>query len=406
MTTKGTLHVVGAGLAGLAAAVAAARAGHAVVLHEAAGHAGGRCRSFLDERLGRVIDNGSHLVLGANRTVLAYARATGGIEAMTAAEARFPFHDLATGQSWSVTPQRLPAGIGEILTALGLPWTGAGQTVADRLGRSRSFVRLWQPLCEAIMNTRPEEASARMFAWTMRRALLGGASALIPWIFPLGLSAALVGPALATLGTFGTELRFRHRLISASPTALVFDDGSLPLAPEDRVILALPPWALASVLPGHDRPMATRPIVNAHFRLDRPVELPGGSHFLGLTNATGHWLFARDDVLSITVSAADALVDRPSEDVSALLWDEAARPLGLSGAPVPPARIMKERRATLAHDGATIVARPGATTGIPGFFLAGDWIASPWPCTIEAAISSGLAAARLALGRSNLTFSD
>ena len=79
---------------------------------------------------------------------------------------------------------------------------------------------------------------------------------------------------------------------------------------------------------------------------------------------------------------------------------------GLGAAALPPFRIMKERRATLAHDDATITARPAAKTQYGNMVLAGDWIASPWPCTIEAAISSGLAAAALALGRPGLGFSD
>ena len=400
----GTLHIVGAGLAGLAAAVAAARIGNRVVLHEAAGHAGGRCRSFKDEKLDRVIDNGSHLVLGANRNTLAYAQATCGLEAMVAQEPCFPFLDLATGARWTVSPKRLPAGIGEILSALGLPWTGKSETVASRLGKSRSFTRLWQPMCESIMNTAPQESSARMFAWTMRKALLGGSSALVPWTFPLGLSAALVAPALATLGSFGAEMHFRRRLQSVTPEALTFDSGLVPLSPEDRVSLALPPWVLPSVLPGVSVEMATRPIVNAHFKLNQPASLPGESHFLGLVNASGHWLFLRGDVLSVTVSAAEALVDQPNDQIAALLWTEAARALGLSPSEVPTARIMKERRATLAHDQATIAVRPGARTSLPNVFLAGDWIDSPWPCTIEAAISSGLDAARLATDHPGLSF--
>ncbi len=402
--TAGTLHVVGAGLAGLAAGVAAARAGARVVLHEAAGHAGGRCRSFHDDRLDRVIDNGSHLVLGANRTALAYARATGGLEAMVAAEPCFPFVDLASGARWTVTPRRPPAGLGEILTALGLPWTRRDETVASRLGRTPSFVRLWLPLCEAIMNTAPEDASAGMFAWTMRKALLGGASALTPWVFPAGLSAALVAPALATLGIFGAEVHFRRRLLAIEANRLMFDVTTVELGPEDRVILALPPWVLDAILPGTGGGMATRTIVNAHFRLDRQIALPGGSHFLGLVNATGHWLFLRGDVLSITVSAADALAERSADDIATLLWREAASALGLDITPTPPTRIMKERRATLAHDRDTIARRPAPVTAAKNVFLAGDWIASPWPCTIEAAISSGLAAARLALGRRDLAF--
>ena len=400
----GTLHIVGAGLAGLAAATASARIGKRVVLHEAAGHAGGRCRSFKDEKLDRVIDNGSHLVLGANRNTLAYAKATGGLEAMLAQEPCFPFLDLATGARWTVSPKRLPAGIGEILLALGLPWIRKGETVASRLGQTRSFTRLWQPMCESIMNTAPKESSARMFAWTMRKALLGGARALVPWTFPLGLSAALVAPALATLGSFGAEMHFRRRLLSVTPDTLSFDNAVIGLAPEDRVILALPPWVLSSVLPGHSVEMATRPIVNAHFRLDQPVSLPGESHFLGLVNASGHWLFLRGDVLSVTVSTAEALVDQSNDQIAALLWAEAARAIGLPPSPVPATRIMKERRATLAHDADTIAQRPSPRTGFPNVFLAGDWIDSPWPCTIEAAISSGLSAARLATEYSGLSF--
>lgn len=404
MNAPVTLHVVGAGLAGLAAATAAARAGVRVVLHEAAGHAGGRCRSFRDEKLDRVIDNGSHLLLGANRTALAYARAIGGNEAMVAHPPRFPFVDLDSGACWTVSPDRLPAGLFEIFSALGLPWVGASQSVAARLGRGASFDRLWRPMCEAILNTAPEDASARMFAWTMRRALLGGARALQPWTFPLGLSAALVAPALATLGSFGAEINFRRRLTDLEPDRLIFEETVTGLARHDRVILALPPWALAPILPRPGPPMAVRTIVNAHFRLEHTAQLPGGAPFLGLVHASGHWLFPRQDVLSVTVSAAEPLVDLPAEAIAARLWAEAARAADLPPAPLPPFRIIKERRATLAHDPKTITRRPNHDSGLAGVFLAGDWLASPWPCTIEAAVASGLDAARLALGRPDLTF--
>lgn len=405
MSHPTTLHVVGAGLAGLSAATAAARTGIRVCLYESASHAGGRCRSFFDDKLDRLIDNGSHLLLGANKIALSYARATGGIEAMVPASPRFDFFDLADQSRWTVSPTRLPAGLGEILRALGLPWTGPEASVADRLGHSPGFARFWKPLCEAILNTAPEESSARMFSWTMRRALLGGAPALSPWTFPLGLSAALVAPALATLGSFGAEIQFRHRLIGVTAGRLDFDeDRSVILGPHDRVILALPPWAMGSVLPGWDLTLPTRTIVNAHFRLAHPAILPQGVPFLGLVNGYGHWLFPRGDVLSVTVSAAEGLVDRPADEIAAILWGEAASAIGLSAADVPPARVIKERRATLAHDPATIRRRPGPETSIPGVYLAGDWLRSPWPCTIEAAISSGLYAAQRALGQKTLSF--
>ena len=397
---SGTLHVVGAGMAGLACAVTAARAGSRVVLHEASAHAGGRCRSFHDERLGRVVDNGTHLVLGANRATMAYCKAVGGHEAMEAAPAAFPFVDLAQGARWVVEPGRPPARLDELARALGLPWTGEDTTVAARLGRTRSYARLWRPLCEAILDTAPAEASARLFARVLRKVLLGGRPAMTPWRFPAGLDAAFVAPALATLAMFGAKLRLQHRLLAASDGSLVFEGDSVTLGPEDRVVLALPPWVAAQLLPGDIPALATGTIVSAHFRVE--WMLPQG-HFLGVVGAVAQWLSWRGDVLSVTVSAADRLAILPNDEIAALLWADAARALELPPA-LPPFRVLKERRATLVHTPDALRRRPGSTTRFSHLFLAGDWIASPWPCTIEAAVSSGLHAARLALSRPSLTF--
>ena len=103
------VHVIGAGLAGLAAALTLARAGRTVSVHEAAPQAGGRCRSYFDDKLGCVIDNGGHVVMGANRAAFAYLDAIGGRAAMVeVAPAAYPFLDLATGETWVVRPNAGP----------------------------------------------------------------------------------------------------------------------------------------------------------------------------------------------------------------------------------------------------------------------------------------------------------
>lgn len=398
----GTLHVVGAGLAGLAAAVAGIRAGWHVALHEASPQAGGRCRSFRCERLDRVIDNGTHLLLGANHTALAFAAAIGGHEALTRGEPVFPFLDLTSGRHWTVSGRAWKAGIGETLAALGFPWVSERETVAVRLGPARSFADLWEPLCVAALNTAPSDASARLFSTLIRALLLGGGESLRPWHTSGGLSATFAGPAVATLAAHGAELHFRRRLIGIAENALAFDHGTLRLGGSDRVVLALPPWALDGVvtLPA----FATRAIVNVHYRLPATVVLPGGQPFLALVGGLPQWLSARDDVLSVTVSAADRLVDRPSEDIAAKLWHDIAVALGWTRERPLAARVIKERRATLAHTPDVVRARPGPATKMDWLFLAGDWLAGPWPCTIEAAVASGLAATRLAVGRDDIAF--
>lgn len=395
--------MVGAGLAGLACAVAAARAGWRVALHEAAPQAGGRCRSFRCAQLDRVVDNGTHMLLGANRHTLAFAAAIGSSHMLEPAAALFPFVDISTGRYWTLSPGRLSSGVLETIRALGLPWVSSAETVAGRLGRARSFANLWAPLCEATLNTAATEASARLFGCLLREILLGGGPAMRPFIAPAGLSTVFAAPALATLAAYGGTVNFRRRLVAVSSHGLEFDDAAVTLETGDRAVLALPPWVIAGLLP--DFPdLPTRAIVNAHFRLDHMPALPGGQPFLGLTGGTGQWLALRGDVASVTVSAADHLLDFPNDILAATLWRDIAGPLQADPSRTPPVRVVKERRATLAHTPEAVRQRPGPVTKTPWLWLAGDWMASPWPCTMESAVSSGLAAARLAIERDDLSF--
>src|SRR5690349_23540599 len=107
----GSVHVVGAGLAGLAAAVRLAGRGASVVVHEAAGQAGGRCRSYHDPALDMMIDNGNHLLLSANHAALGYLETIGAADGLAGpATADFAFADLKSGERWTlrINSGRLP----------------------------------------------------------------------------------------------------------------------------------------------------------------------------------------------------------------------------------------------------------------------------------------------------------
>ena len=107
-------------------------------------------------------------------------------------------------------------------------------------------------------------------------------------------------------------------------------------------------------------PAGSHAIVNGHFRLPEPVRLPGGGPLLGLVGGTAEWLFVRERMVSLTVSAADALADQPGEAIAARLWADTASALGLPAAPQPPGRIVKERRATFAQTPAAVGAAAAA----------------------------------------------
>jgi squalene-associated FAD-dependent desaturase len=407
------LHIIGAGLAGLACAVEAVAAGLPVRLYEAAPRAGGRCRSFHDATLDRVIDNGNHLLLGANFAAFRYLDRVGARARLAGVEPpSVPFHDLASGATWRVGADR-PA-LGRALAGRGVlvpggTWRELARlwrlyradteaSVADALGPDGALYRsLWRPLAIAGLNTAPEEASARLLWPVVARTLFGGSAACRPYVARDGLGPALIDPAVEWLAVRGVRINCGARasaldFAAGRLAAIAFGAERVTLAPGDAAVLAVPPANANALLPGLGAPEDTRAIVNTHFRLDRPAALPGGAPLLGLLGGEAEWLFLRGDVVSVTVSAADALAARPAEEIAARLWRDVARALGLSAAPQPPARVIKEKRATPAQTPGFARARPGVATRWPNLFLAGDWTATGLPATIEGAIASGQAA--------------
>ncbi len=390
-----TLHVVGAGLAGLSCALTAVDAGLDVVLHESAGQAGGRCRSWLEPSIGEVIDNGTHMVVGGNRALFAYLRRIGATDRLVAAPAAFPMIDLADGTSWTATPLRL------LPSLLASTWRMKGDrdtTIAQCLGGSRNYRRFWEPIALAVMNTPAEEAPACVFRRVLARTLWRGQAASRPYVVRRSLSDTFVVPALAALATAGATVRLgqplrRLAMADGRATELAFDDQTVHLGRHDGVVLALPWTVAAGLLPGlPDLPAS--PIVNAHFRLAVPPSKLSSGGFVGLLGGTAQWLFVRDHVVSVTVSAAGALAERSIDELRHLLWADVSKALQIHDLPFA-SRIIKEKRATIFHSPAVEALRPRAHAG-ENLFLAGDWTATGLPCTLEGAIHSGVVATRAA----------
>ncbi len=409
-----TVHVVGAGLAGLSSALRLVRGGRKVVVHEAAGFAGGRCRSFFDAALGRRIDNGNHLVLSGNRAVRAYLHEIGSDDALAGpARAEFPFLDIETGERWAVRPGsgRIPwwlfskagrvpgTGLGEYLRGLRLARAG-DRTVAQCLdGPGRLYEKFWEPLALGVLNTGAHEAAASLLRPVLAETFGRGEAACRPRIAKIGLSESFIDPALACLEREGAEIRFNDRLRSLNwggdkVEGLVFCDGVEEIAGESPIVLAVPPAAAARLVPGLDVPDQDRPIVNVHFRLDKETE---GVSILGLVKARAQWLFLRDGVASVTVSAAHALACEPGEAIAEKIWMEVAKVLDMGGASLPPYRVVKEKRATFAQTPDQVRRRPATRTRWANLFLAGDWTDTGLPATIEGSIRSGFKAAEAVL---------
>jgi hydroxysqualene dehydroxylase len=409
----GTVHIVGAGLAGLSAAVGLVGTGRGIVVHELARHAGGRCRSYFEPALGLTIDNGNHLLLSANRAALAFLKTIGSEGKLVGPEhAEFAFADLASGERWILRPNDGPVPWWIFSKQRRVPGTrGADYLPLAKLVRVNDdrpigeiidckgvlYERLSRPVLLAALNAEPPEASARLAGAVLRETLLKGGQATRPLVAEDGLGSAFIDPALAYLERNGVQLRFSHQLrrlefFDDRVRALDFGEDIIELAPYDTVILALPASVIALLAPDVPTPHAFRAIVNAHFKVEPPKFQP---KIMGVINGTIEWLFAFPGRLSATISAADRWIEAPREELAKKIWDDIAAITGASGE-MPPWIIIKERRATFAALPDENAKRPPAETPWCNLLLAGDWTATGLPATIESAIRSGNRAAHLA----------
>ena len=408
------VHIIGAGISGLSAAVRLANANFKVHLHEATQQAGGRCRSYFDAATNLTIDNGNHLLLSGNRHALAYAKSIGSEAGLVGPErAKFAFVDLTTGQRWQLDlgDSRLPLWVldasrrvpgttlFDYLALMPLVWASPRRLVGDAIPcKGRLYQRLVQPLLLAALNVDPPEGSAGLAGAVVRETLLAGGTACRPLIAREGLSAVLVEPAVRLLQDKGASVQFGHELREFSVSAgrvgeLKFGTDTVAVGPDDAVIMAVPPRPAASLLPGLTAPTKFRAIVNAHFRFDPPKDMPP---LIGVVGGLVEWLFAFPQRLSVTISNGDRLVDTPREELAQAIWGDICKAAGVKGE-LPPWQIVRERRATFEATPEQNALRPGTSTALRNLFLAGDWTDTGLPATIEGSVRSGDRAADLVL---------
>jgi squalene-associated FAD-dependent desaturase len=408
------VHIIGAGISGLSAAIRLANANYRVNLHEATQQAGGRCRSYFDAATNLTIDNGNHLLLSGNRHAVAYARSIGTEAGLVGPKrAQFPFVDLTTGQRWQLNlgegrlplwvfdeARRVPdTALRDYLALMPLIWAAQSKRVADAIPcEGTLYQRLVQPLLLAALNVDPPEGSAGLAGAVVRETLLAGGQACRPLIARDGLSAVLVEPAIKLLRDKGASIQFGHELREFSLSAgsvgeLKFGTDTVTVAPDDAVIMAVPPRPAAALLPGIKTPTKFRAIVNAHFRFDPPKDMPP---LIGVVGGLVEWLFAFPQRLSVTISNGDRLVDMPREELAQAIWRDICKAGGVQGE-LPPWQIVRERRATFEATPEQNALRPGAITNWKNLFLAGDWTDTGLPATIEGSVRSGNRAADLAL---------
>ncbi|MEM9462074.1 MAG: hydroxysqualene dehydroxylase HpnE [Myxococcota bacterium] len=434
--------VVGAGFAGLSAAVRLADAGRDVVVIEATGHGGGRSRSFAHPHRGIDLDNGQHLMMGCYRETLAFLRTIGtedgvdfqrnlAVDMVRPGGARVrlrcpalpaPFH-LAAG----LASMR---GVGVLHKAAalraGLVLRGEAERPNDnetcdtwlrRLGQTQGIrSAFWDPLIWAVLNDDPLVASAGMLVAVLERAFLGTRDDSRLGVPRVPLSRLYVDHALEHLRRRGASVHM------AQPLRAIETDAQgvcgIRLRSGERIatrtlVTAIPPRPLLDALPSAVRrhpvfadvaKLTTSPIINLWLWLDREpfTDVP----FVGLVGSPLHWLFDRSRIedlggdtvlLNCTISGARGMVDDRPDTLLELARGELARYFPDRPVTIKGHKIIKERKATISHAAGTYQWRPEARSPVPGLWLAGDWVRTGLPATIESACQSGHDVAALIL---------
>jgi squalene-associated FAD-dependent desaturase len=441
--------VIGGGFAGLSAAVRLAAAGARVAVVEARPRLGGRATAFTDPATGDLVDNGQHLLLGCYHETFAFLRAIGA-EANVRLQPNLevPFIDRAGVRTVLAcptlpSPLHLLAGLVE-WDALGFADRVAalrmvrplqlarrhvrrgdriaaspGETVENWLIRNGQTPRiremLWEPLALAALNQPASEAAAPVFARVL--ALMFGpdprdAAIALP-VRPLHLMYA--EPAREFIEQKG------GRVMTGKIAKLIVDDHAAErvVAGDEEFrassfISAVPWFALDDLVPGSPpelaglldaaRRMRSSPIVTVNLWFDRPFL---GAAFVGLPGRHFQWVFDKREAfgdqashLSLVSSGASAIAGMSNDEVTALALGEITTAIPAARtATLARASVVRERRSTfsLAPDQP---ARPGTRTAIRNLFLAGDWIDTGLPGTIESAVASGHLAATAILADS------
>jgi hydroxysqualene dehydroxylase len=436
--------IIGGGFAGLSAGVALAEAGLRVALIEGKPALGGRAYSFVDHQTGDLVDNGQHVLMGCyketldflgkigtrdklivhrnleidmldgprRRAVLRCAALPGPLH-MTAAVVRYAH--LTIGERMRV----IVGGLRLMLLRRFDRERLARMTVADLmdvLGQGEQARRcFWSPIAIATLNEDPALASAELFAEVLKRAFFSRRSDSAFVYSRVGLSELYCDAArdfierragtvqcraIAEAVEFGSDgsvsgvrLREGGRVQAASVIAAV---------PPPQLLKLMPEGAISDPYFSRIASLRSSPIICVHVWLDREVT---SAAFAGFIGTPTQWLFNKRRIferhgenhpgyLSFVISGARVLVDRSSEELLEIVMNDLRRMIPAAReARVLKSIVLKEKHATMAPDPQSVGNRPSTATPIRNLFLAGDWVKTPLPATIESAVTAGRAAA-------------
>ena len=259
------------------------------------------------------------------------------------------------------------------------------------------YKRFWKPFTIAVLNTHPNEASAKLLWRIIIKTLFFKNDPLKPFVVKKSLSDSLINPAVKKILDQGGDIKCNTRLkkiIFKNNFAeeIIFNKNTIKIDKDELVVLAVTPNVVSKILPNIKTPKKTNCILNIHFKLNQKhneIKFPDDSFFVGVIGGVVDWIFKKKNILSITISAANYLNNLDNDKISKIVWEDVKKVFNLGTVKKPKYKIIREKMATFVQSPEEIFRKPKMYTKYKNLFLAGDWVDTGLPATIEGAITSG-----------------
>ena len=416
--------IIGGGFAGLSSAVFLLQKGYEVDIYEASPKLGGRAYSFIDERSGDCVDNGQHILMGCYKETLRFLKLIGaeknliyqsklkvpfvdkemGLVALEAGKIVYPFNLLNAIFRFGAIGIKEKFGIVKLFSKLFLLDTCdlKGLTVREWLWiekqNEKAVKAFWEIICIGAMNTGLENASAEIFAGILKEIFFKGNKAATILLPEKGLTQMYCESACSFINNSGGKVFLSSKIDTIEINGNRVTEiraGNKIISDFDYVVSSVPFHSLQKILPSEMsesfNKLENSPILNLHLWL---TENRFTEKYYGLIDSKVHWVFNHKSYITITISDAGKLIEKSKEELFELVTNELIKYFSFfKKEQVLNYKVIKEKRATFIPSESSSDYRPSTKTNIENLLLAGDWINTGLPATIEGAVKSGRMAA-------------
>jgi squalene-associated FAD-dependent desaturase len=418
--------VIGGGFAGLSASAYLSNAGYQVELIEASPKLGGRAYSFVHKPADTMIDNGQHIMMGCYKETLKFLRIINALDKIEIQEKlsvkflypNFELHELKASSffypfnlfgailNYSAISFRERLSI--LRFFLKLPFFVQRDlskiSVDDLLTRENQNENIkkafWEIICVGALNTNLKKASAKIFVDILKEIFLKGNAGSKIILPKESLSEMYCLPAKQFIEKMGGKILLSERVeaikVEKNKAVEVRTDKRI-ITESDFVICAIPFYSIQKILPNlnyDDFNPQYSSILNVHVWLaETKKQNRFGKNFYALIGSKLHWVFSHDTHLTCVISDADYLMRLSDDEIMIIIYSELEKYMNITKHDIKDYFIIKEKRATFIPSNEILNNRPHSETEIKNLFLAGDWVNTGLPSTIESAVKSGRIAA-------------